>query len=105
MSTDTESDLRARVDELEHAVRRLRRQVRSQALVNVRALAKQENRYPDSYSGIIKLMARRGVPRRLASGAKKPDGSKAQTYVSLSELESGEELGTQSVQRDGGLIE
>lgn len=105
MPDTAEQDLQARVDRLETTVRRLMQQMQGQTLVAVRTLAERENEYPGTYGGLIKLMRRRGVPKRLASGAKKPDGSKAQTYVSLTELEAGEELATQSVQRDAGLID
>lgn len=100
-------DLQARVDELEAKIDRLERRLKQEAsetLVAVRTLAERDNRWPSTYDGLVKLMDRRGVPRRLASGAIKPEGSRAQTYVSLTELEAGEELGTQSVQRDGGLM-
>lgn len=102
--SDTQ-DLQARVDRLETTVRRLMQQMRGQTLVAVRTLVERENEFPGTYDGLIKLMERRGVPKRLASGAKKPSGSRAQTYVSLTELEGGEELATQSVQRDAGLID
>jgi hypothetical protein len=101
------SALRDRLEKMEAKIDRLERRLKreaSQTLVAARTLAERDNSYPDTYDGLVKLMDRRGVPRRLASGAKKPSGSRAQTYVSLTELEAGEELGTQSVQRDGGLM-
>lgn len=98
-------DLQARVDRLEATVRRLMQQMQRQTLVAVRTLAERENEYPSTYGGVKKLIERRGVPLRRADGSKKPQGSREQSYVSLTELEAGKELATQSVQRDAGLID
>jgi len=107
MADVNEEDLRDRVGQLEEKLSRLERIVQRQAqetLVAVRTLAERDNAFPGTYDGLVKLMKRRGVPKRLSSGAKKPQGSRAQTYVSLTELEAGRELGTQSVKRDAGLL-
>lgn len=104
-SESTIDRLQRRLDEMEKRFERLQQQVAEQNLMPVRALAERDNQYPSTYDGLIKMMKRRGVPKRLASGAKKPKGSKAQTYVSLTELEAGEELATQSVKRDAGTYD
>lgn len=108
MPDTADTDLQARVDQLEAKLARLERRLDQEAketLVAVRTLAERDNSFPSSYAGMKKLIERRGVPLRQADGSIKPEGSRAQSYVSLTELEGGEELSAQSVRRDAGLMD
>jgi len=76
------------IRDLEARVRRLEGLVAQSVYTPIRAIAERENTYPDTYSGVVRLMERRGIPRRTSTGAKKPSGSRETAYVDLRELRS-----------------
>jgi hypothetical protein len=79
-------DLAQKVDQLEKRLDALESRVRQETLHEVRRVAEADNRWPDSYSGMIDLMDRAGVPKRIRSGRIKEEGSRMTTYVSEYDL-------------------
>ena len=83
----TTDELAARLDRLEDRVSALEDRLMQETLRPVRQLAEEENRWPDSYSGLTDLMEREGVPKRTRGGQVKEEGSRQTTYVSMFDLE------------------
>lgn len=77
----------AKVERLEQRLSALEQRVQEETLHPVRQLAEADNEWPDSYSGMIDLMDRNGIPRRTHSGRVKEPGSRKTTYVSEYDLE------------------
>jgi hypothetical protein len=83
----TIEELAARLDRLEDRVSALEDRLMQETLRPVRALAEEDNRWPDSYSGLTALMKRCGVPKRTRGGQVKERGSRQTTYVSSYDLQ------------------
>jgi hypothetical protein len=79
--------LKRRVSRLEDRLSHVEDRLQQETLRPVRALAEEKNRWPDSYSGLIDMMEREGVPRRTRGGGRKPRGSRKTTFVSLFDLQ------------------
>jgi len=82
-----EQTLEARLGRLERRVGHLEDRLMQETLRPVRALAEEDNAWPGSYSGLIRLMEREGVPKRTRGGGVKEKGSRRTTYVSLFDLQ------------------
>jgi hypothetical protein len=83
----TTDELVARLGDLEDRVSALEDRLMQETLRPVRALAEEDNRWPDSYSGLTALMKRCGVPKRTRGGQVKEKGSRQTTYVSSYDLQ------------------
>ena len=83
----TTDELAARLDHLEDRVSALEDRLMQETLRPVRALAEEDNAWPDSYSGLIGLMEREGVPKRTRGGQVKEKRSRQTTYVSMFDLQ------------------
>lgn len=79
-------ELQDQIHHLRQRVKRLERRLRKETLCPVRDLAEEENRWPDTYNGVVALMERVGVPKRNYGGREKKKGSRRRTYVSVYEL-------------------
>lgn len=82
----THKELQDEIHHLRQRVKRLERRLRKETLCPVRVLAEKENRWPDTYNGIVALMERVGVPKPNYGGREKKKGSRRRTYVSVYEL-------------------
>ena len=82
-----DTDLHAKVERLEGRLSAVEERLQQETLRPVRQLAEADNRWPDSYSGLVSLMERNGVPKRTRSGRPKQRGSRRTTYVSMWDLE------------------
>lgn len=100
---DENCELRRRLDRMEDRLDHLEQKLAKKELRPVRAVAEEDNQWPDTYKGLKLLMERKGVPLRMRGGRIKPKGSQKVSYVSMYELRRGERIGTQSVQADAGL--
>lgn len=79
--------LTSRLDQMERRLTAVEARLQQETLRPVRALAEEDNEWPDSYSGLVDLMERRGVPKRTRGGGVKERGSRETTYVSMWDLE------------------
>ena len=83
----TTDELAARLGDLEDRVSALEDRLMQETLRPVRQLAEEDNRWPDSYSGLVDLMEREGVPKRTRGGQVKEKRSRQTTYVSMFDLQ------------------
>jgi|APHM01.1.fsa_nt_gi hypothetical protein len=83
----TVKNLKQELREVKERTERLEEIYAQEQYVPVRALAEGDNEWPDSYSGFISMMKRRGIPKRTREGRVKKAGSKRTTYVSTYDLE------------------
>ena len=81
------SQLQQELREVKERTQRLEEIYAQEQYVPVHSLAEGDNRWPDSYSGFVSMMKRRGIPKRTREGRVKEEGSKGTTYVSTYDLE------------------
>jgi hypothetical protein len=82
-----ERRLTRKIDHLESRLSSVEQRLQEETLRPVRALAEEDNRWPDSFGGMRQLMEREDIPARTRSGKIKRGSSTATVFVSSYDLE------------------
>jgi hypothetical protein len=81
------NELIRRMERMDERLSAVEQRLQEEDYRPVRQLAEADNCWPDSYSGMVDLMDRNGVPKRTRGGATKEKGSRRTTYVSMYDLQ------------------